>query len=297
MRKGIYFGLSEAEYFDYPALSSTGLRQLLNSPVEFWINEIAEDRKQTPSMLEGKLFHKLVLDPASFGDDFVIAPDVNKNTNVYKAWKADQTRQIINNDDFQKVSVFAECMRADGQLGWLFKGGAPEVSIFWQYRGHQMKSRIDYLTINRIIDLKTMGEEIGKDVDYTCARYFFKNRVYLQLVLYQMAVKYAFENFKDSDIFGNAEQKKLWSQIVENGEPNLICAFMNRKMPICRIKAFTEKACETLFRLAHREIDKAIDIFEQYDGQRDIWLEDMTEKEMLFRDGDFPEIYNLIIGD
>jgi hypothetical protein len=66
---GIYFGLDEEAYHAIPALSSSGIRDLLISPLDYWtnsrLNPDYEDKK-TSAMIDGTAFHRRLLEPERF---------------------------------------------------------------------------------------------------------------------------------------------------------------------------------------------------------------------------------------
>lgn len=62
---GIFFGLDEAEYHAVPALSNSGIKNLLISPLDFWARSwLNPDREneESPFMELGKAYHKRILE-------------------------------------------------------------------------------------------------------------------------------------------------------------------------------------------------------------------------------------------
>lgn len=75
---GIYFGLPEDEYHADPALSSSGIRKLLTSPLDFWVNSPLNPGyvdEKTEAMIVGTAFHRRLLEPARFAEMYATAPD------------------------------------------------------------------------------------------------------------------------------------------------------------------------------------------------------------------------------
>lgn len=74
---GIYFGLEESTYHAVPALSASGIKNLLISPLDFWVaspfNPDYEDRK-TDAMIAGTAFHRRLLEPARFAELYAPVP-------------------------------------------------------------------------------------------------------------------------------------------------------------------------------------------------------------------------------
>jgi len=66
---GIYFGMPEEEYHAAPALSSSGIRNLLISPLDFWTNSYLNPAfvdEKTDAMVLGTAFHRRLLEPERF---------------------------------------------------------------------------------------------------------------------------------------------------------------------------------------------------------------------------------------
>lgn len=79
MKSGLYFGLAAEAYHADPALSSSGIRNLLVSPLEFWVNSPAlnpdyEDDGDTDAMLAGRAFHHRLLEPERFSSLYAVKP-------------------------------------------------------------------------------------------------------------------------------------------------------------------------------------------------------------------------------
>lgn len=74
---GIYFGMDEAEYHAAPALSSSGIRHLLVSPLDYWINSHMNPEyvdEKTPAMEIGTAFHRRLLEPERFAAMYAPIP-------------------------------------------------------------------------------------------------------------------------------------------------------------------------------------------------------------------------------
>lgn len=74
---GIYFGLAEEAYHADPALSSSGIKNLLISPLDYWINSPLNPEyvdEKTPAMIAGTAFHRRLLEPARFAALYAAEP-------------------------------------------------------------------------------------------------------------------------------------------------------------------------------------------------------------------------------
>ena len=77
MDAGIYFGLPEAEYHADPALSSSGIRNLLVSPLDYWMNSTMNPEyvdEKTDAMVIGTALHRRILEPARFRAMYAAVP-------------------------------------------------------------------------------------------------------------------------------------------------------------------------------------------------------------------------------
>lgn len=78
--QGVFFGLDDRTYLDDPALGSTDVRLLLQSPSDYWhqsaLNPHRPAEQETPALLYGRALHKLVLEGSdAFKSSFCKAPD------------------------------------------------------------------------------------------------------------------------------------------------------------------------------------------------------------------------------
>jgi hypothetical protein len=74
---GIYFGLDESVYHADPALSSSGIRNLLVSPLDYWVNSSLNPDyvdEKTDAMITGTAFHRRLLEPVRFAELYAGAP-------------------------------------------------------------------------------------------------------------------------------------------------------------------------------------------------------------------------------
>jgi len=76
--QGIIEDLPNEEYHHGPGLSSSGIKLMLQSPLHYYDKYVKEDREEndsTPTLIQGSAYHSLVLEPASFNDEFALPLD------------------------------------------------------------------------------------------------------------------------------------------------------------------------------------------------------------------------------
>lgn len=76
---GIYFGLDESIYHSAPALGSSGVMDMLISPLDCWVNSRLNPDyvdEKTKAMIIGSALHRRLLEPDRFQAMYACAPDI-----------------------------------------------------------------------------------------------------------------------------------------------------------------------------------------------------------------------------
>ena len=158
--------MTEKEYRSHPAISRSELWRMHESPEKFkWFKD--HPIEPTPSLLFGQVVHKLLLQPESFNQEFVVAPAVDRRTkagreeyDVFLSGVGDRT--VVSKDDYDKAMEMVTAVRMN-PLALKLLCGKKEVPFFWtdEYTGEACKCRLDCLTeIDGnyvIVDYKTTG--------------------------------------------------------------------------------------------------------------------------------------------
>lgn len=309
MEDGIYFNLPDEVYHAEKRLSSSGIRDILENPTFYWFNSNynpLREEKPSQAMTDGKIFHAMVLESDNFKNKFKVTPPeieaMNKNSSEFKIWKSAQTLEVIPFAKYKKFKLICDYLSQEGQIldCNIFAGGFPEVSILWTENGIKRKARIDYLTAGRIIDLKTFLKKNKKPLNNYVAEYFFSFRVYLQLIYYERAVKFAIEN--ELPVHGSKEQLAFWENVKKVDRFFLMVAFINRELPQSALKVFTKEKCGDVWRLGEEQIAKAEQLYlenmEKF-GAKSAWLQDVEAdvESLMFTDAEFPQsFFDLLQG-
>lgn len=99
-------------------------------------------------------------------------------------------RTPIRGDYFDQVISDAERLHADETIQQLVAGGFAQVSILWtDEAGIRWKTRLDYLSPEAIIDLKSFENGSNKPVDRCIADAVRYNRYYIPAFIYWQAVE------------------------------------------------------------------------------------------------------------
>lgn len=180
---GIYFGLPESDYHNDPALGSSGVRDLMQSPLKYWVNspynperpaaeeEDPTDKKATSATVLGSYMHDLLLEGGRKA--YAIKPaGMSFATKEGKAWRdspANEGKIIITADQAKQQRTMFNALELSGVLKW-FSQGEAEVSFFWTEKGgNRCKIRLDYLKAIGAADLKTYANSMEKDTETAIA--------------------------------------------------------------------------------------------------------------------------------
>lgn len=294
-KDGVYFGLSETEYFNEPRIGSSLLRTLIDSPVRFWfdsyLNPVPKPQKEKKNLNAGKIFHKLLLegDRALAADFAIMPPHLHTASAEYKRWRDSQIRPIIKESDVNEARRVLMYLTRKGQvLKQFLSGGYPEVSILWtDERGLKRASRIDYLKIGQLIDVKSF--EDWHDDPAHCAKYFWKYKVFVQLMDYMHALAVA-RNLPV--VKGTPKQREFWAECTKVNQWLPWVCFVDRENPRYLLKTFTQGKNPELYKVGQDMIQKAYQNFDEYSarfGLNNAWIDEPDPESLEFTDADFAQ--------
>lgn len=173
----IIHGMSNADYHaDNSAISASGLKLFMRSPMHYWSAYLDPNRKPTKpteAMKLGTAVHCAILEPEHFDSRYVVLPeDINLRTTEGKALKAAMIAggaEVIDADDYARIKTMAANFRATKEAQDLFsQPHHVEVSIFAEVNGVKCKCRPDLITDSfaSTLDVKSTKdaskEEFGK---------------------------------------------------------------------------------------------------------------------------------------
>ena len=157
--------MTEKEYRDAGGVNKTTLWELRKSPAHYKYL-LEHPAKDTPALRFGRALHAAVLTPTAYKRDFHIAPDVDKRTKTYAAWKASipDGAEELTADEAQTVSEMARAIRKNREAMNLLKGTRRELPLFWtdQATGLRCKCRLDAYSPAAAVDLKTTTDASGR---------------------------------------------------------------------------------------------------------------------------------------
>ena len=158
--------MNERDYNSAEGIRRSDLWKMEESPEKFRYN-LEHPAEQTPAMLFGSACHKMILEPGDFGNEYAIAPVVDRRTKEGKAmWEAfledNAGKTVIGPDDAETMRGMEEALEACPLAKKLIRGkGETEKVFFWTDPGTGEKCKIKcdrVVTFNRrkyVIDYKT----------------------------------------------------------------------------------------------------------------------------------------------
>lgn len=158
METGIHDITNEA-YHSGPGISKSGLWTIWQqTPAHF----IGAERKSTKAKDFGSAAHTAILEPEIFEKAYTVAPEGNKNSNVYKdaaAYLLNQGFTLLNRDEYEAILRIRDCAERHPIVRKLRQDAAVEQSAYWidEETGELCRVRPDvYSRKNRLIgDIKT----------------------------------------------------------------------------------------------------------------------------------------------
>lgn len=167
--------MSNAEYRKMEGLSSTQIKRMSKSMAYFHYMEEHPDDNDSPALLFGRAYHKMMLEPYDFDKEFIVAPKVDKRTKEGKdTWNKflaeAEGKDVIDEETYEKLLEMQKTLYATPFCRKLLYG-EHEKSIFWEDNDLVHKCRPDsYGHIGKqgiCVDLKTCAsaelEQFMKD--------------------------------------------------------------------------------------------------------------------------------------
>lgn len=128
--------MTDEEYHADPALGSTGLRNVLRSPLTYYSKHLDPNRPQddpTAAMIAGTLTHTLLLQPEEFHKRYVVRPDwVDGRKKDGKEWlEMNSDRICLKEEQMAVAEGQVASIKSKPSVYALFEGAQTEVPMFW----------------------------------------------------------------------------------------------------------------------------------------------------------------------
>ena len=205
--------MKNKEYRATDAISRSELYVLFSqTPMHMKYYQEHPEEKDSAAMLEGRAAHKLILEPETFEDEFVVAPQCDRRTKegkeIYARFlETAEDKEVILSDMKEKIAAMAEAINQN-EHAKRFLTGEHEQSFFWTDAdtGEKCKVRPDCIAEvdgkKYIVDYKTTDSCMDGHFERSVRKYGYK----FQAGMYREGV---FQNtFEDYGFVFVAQEKK-----------------------------------------------------------------------------------------
>ena len=174
-----------SEYCKIPAVNWSTLKELGRSPAHYKYRLTAE-RPDSATFALGRAVHTAILEPDRFMFDYVLNDD-NRNSKAYKEFaqeNADKT--ILKTPEYEKALAMRDAAHSHPVAKGHLSEGKPEQVIIWKdtETGLTCKARLDWLTPDMLLDLKSTADLDNHNFRNAVARYQY----HCQLAFYSMGL-------------------------------------------------------------------------------------------------------------
>lgn len=176
--------MTQKEYRSDESISRSELFPIFESPQKMKYLMENPDEKESLALLEGRAAHKEILEPDTFVDEFVVAPQCDRRTTEGKKIYAEfltkaEGKDVLTADSYQKIKDMAAAIRQN-ELAVKFLKGIHETSYFWTDpdTGEKCKVRPDCIADvdgkKYIVDYKTTDSCADGRFERSVRKYGYK---------------------------------------------------------------------------------------------------------------------------
>lgn len=143
---------------------------------------------------------------------------------------ANPGRTLLGIDLLGRIETAAAMIESNPQLGKCVRGGYPEVSILFTDpdTGVKCKSRLDYLKVQAIIDLKSFSNPLGKPLDAAVRAAVANYGYFVQAAMYCRALDQALVFAKRGQVNGDVSPDFLKDLVtVDPGKRGFVFLFQD----------------------------------------------------------------------
>ena len=232
---GWYRDLSNEEYHGSFGWSSSQLKTLIEKTPAHLLSGLSTHKEPTANMALGTAVHSLVLEPATFAEEFAVSQKFDKRTKIGKAQAAEfeaanAGKILIDEVALDKAQAMACSVLSDPYASAILEGAVPESSVYWWYNTTDADDDTKFKTLLKVrpdalspahslvIDLKTTA-----DASYSG---FIKS---IQNFYYHVSAAMYLEGVNQCkpllETLGNFAYTKFVFICVENVEPYCVALY------------------------------------------------------------------------
>lgn len=144
--------ISNKEYRSREGVSRSELNTILQKSPMHFLYERTHPKEDTPSLMFGRAVHKMILEPDTFSDEFVVGITVDRRTKEGKQKWEDflatvGDKEVISPTDYEVILEMKAAIDKD-PVASAFLKGEHELSFFWtdEATGEKCKVRPDCIS-------------------------------------------------------------------------------------------------------------------------------------------------------
>lgn len=127
--------MSNAEYRKKEGISASDIKKMMKSMAHYKYYKDHPDENDSEALQFGRAYHKLMLEPDDFDNEFIVSPKFDRRTKEGKAayeefLKNAEGKEVINEDTYQKLLEMQVALYNTPYVKLLIKG-EHEKSFFW----------------------------------------------------------------------------------------------------------------------------------------------------------------------
>lgn len=197
MKQGIYYDISNEDYHSDPAIGSTSIKSISDSPANLYFNPF----KGNKSSQIGSAIHSALLEPDKFDKEFLLLPDIkSRASKEFKSITDFKPENILIGDEVEKVKMMINSARMnDDFMKYLGSDGYSEVSMFatCPRTGLNLKCRFDRLSneYSYPLDLKSCRDATYRGFSAAFGTYKYHIQAAFYSYVYTLVTGDVFNNF------------------------------------------------------------------------------------------------------
>lgn len=173
-------------YLGQAALSSSSIKQLLNSPKTYHYMQ-KYGSQDTKSLLIGRLFHLAILEPHKM-DEVEVIDVQSRNAKAFKEAREENTKVITKKEE-EEIRRLQDAMLRNEKVLTYLQGAQFEVPCVDELGGYAFRAKADIIQDGHIIDLKTTTDLNA--FRYSARKYGYDVQAYIYCNLFDIP----YENF------------------------------------------------------------------------------------------------------
>jgi hypothetical protein len=170
--------ITNRDYHSRPGISNSGLGYFKRSPAHYRAYKAGLLGDSTEAMKFGTMIHTAILEPELFDSQYVVGPDVARNTKIWKEFVvAHPGKEIIKPDEHETCLKVAGSVMANPTLSHIIRNSTREMSGFWRDPATDIECRFrpDAILVSEysvdMFDIKTTRDASKDKFYWSCMEY------------------------------------------------------------------------------------------------------------------------------